>query len=73
MTREQLTAILTTTRDEDSLYRSDDTYIDWSSHTSDGRVFEVGDADGNTVQLDLSRTEIEMLVHRLAATLLADS
>lgn len=72
MTREQLTAILTATRDQQGLYRSDESYLDWSSRTGDGRVFEVGDAHGNAVQLDLSRAELEHLVHRLAATLLND-
>ncbi len=72
MTREQLTAILTATHDTDGLYLSDGSYADWSARTDSGRVFEIGDVDGNAVQLDLSRADMEALVHRLAATLLAE-
>lgn len=72
MTRETLTAILTTTRDTDGLYLSDGSYIDWSAPTADGgRTLDVGQPDGQAVLLDLSWADLEALVHRLAATLLA--
>lgn len=65
MDRQQLTAILTATR-SDALYLDDGSYLDWSSGG-----LEVGDAQGRTVQLDMGRVELEQLLHRLAATLLA--
>jgi len=73
MNREALTAILNATRDEKALYLSDGSYIDWTSQPSDGtRSFEVGDTIGQAVIVNLSRADMEALVHRLAATLLAD-
>lgn len=72
MTREQLTAILTATRDTDALYLDDNQYLDWSARDGHHIVFEAGDIDQNAVQVVLTRAELETLVHRLAATLLAD-
>jgi hypothetical protein len=71
MTRDQLTAILNATR-TDALYLDDDSYIDWTGREADTVIFEAGDSDGNAVQLTLTRTDLETLVHRLAATLLTD-
>lgn len=71
MTRDLLTAILTTTR-RDALHLDDGSYLDWSATDGNATVLEVGDTDGNAVQLTLSRADMEALVHRLAATLLAD-
>ena len=71
MTREQLTAILTATRDEQGLYLDDRQYLDWSAREHGRIVFEVGDVDENAVQVVITRAEMETLVHRLAATLLA--
>jgi hypothetical protein len=76
MTREQLTAILTATR-TDALHTATGAYLDWSGATDDrGRlVLEIGaeatDPDDTTITLRLERAEVEALVHRLAATLLA--
>lgn len=72
MTREQLTAILTATRDTDALYLDDNQYLDWSSREHGNIVFEAGDVDGRVAQVVLTRAEMEVLVHRLAASLLAE-
>jgi len=71
MTREQLTAILTATR-TDALHLDDGAYLDWSTRTTDGVELEVADADGQAVTLTLDRPALADLVHRLAATLLAE-
>lgn len=71
MTREQLTAILTATHDTHGLYLDDKQYLDWSAREHGRIVFEVGDVDENAVQVVITRAELETLVHRLAATLLA--
>ena len=67
MTRAQLLATLTATR-EDALHLDDGSYIDWS----DPDVLEVGDADGNAVQVPFTFTDLKNLVHKLAATALAE-
>lgn len=70
MTRDQLTAILTTTR-TDALQLADGSYLDWSVQAGDGRQLEVGVPGGPALQLDLTADDLRDLVHRLAATLLA--
>lgn len=67
MTRAELTAILTATR-EDALHLDDGSYIDWS----DPDVLEVGDAEGNAVQVPFTFADLKNLVHKLAATVLAE-
>lgn len=73
MTREQLTAILTATRDTEALHLDDGSYLDWSTRAGADLVLEAGDSGGQAIQLALSRADAEALVHRLAATLLAEA
>lgn len=64
MTREQLTAILTATR-PDAVHLDDGSYLDWS----DPDTLEVGDADGNAVQIPFTFQDMKNLVHAMAASL----
>lgn len=71
MTREQLIASLTAT-DNNALYLDDERYFDWSTSHDGLTTFEAGDG-ADTVQLDLTRSEIESLHQRLTLWLLADA
>lgn len=77
MTREQLIASLTATVDHKGWCTTDlddQRYADWSTRTDDGgRVLEVGDADGDALQLEMSRDELIEFHRALTLTLLADS
>jgi hypothetical protein len=71
MTREQLIASLTATDNRD--YQLDeDRYFDWSTKTEDGVSMEISDGT-DTVQVDMTRSEIQALQQRLTAWLLRDA
>jgi hypothetical protein len=75
MTKAELIAILAATRN-DSLYTETGAYLEWSDTDERGRtVMEIGadaaDSDDTTITLKLTRAEVETLVQRLTATLLA--
>lgn len=67
---EQLIASLTATA-EAGYYLDDGRYIDWSTPTAEGIVFEAGQPDGTAVQLDMTRNELLGLQQALTAYLLA--
>jgi hypothetical protein len=63
MTNNEITAILAATA-EQNLYLEDGSYLDWSTG------LEVADAEGNTVQIDMTRDDKLALLRALAASLL---
>lgn len=67
---EQLIASLTATA-ATGFYLDDGRYIDWSTPTAEGFVFEAGKPDGTGVQLDMNRNELLGLQQALTAWLLA--
>jgi hypothetical protein len=70
-----IAALLVNAEDDGAIAFDDDRYIDWSiaanhDDPDSGRRFEVADADGDLVQLDLSWAEIERLQRALTLTLI---
>lgn len=73
MTQEALAAILAQTAEQAlAVDDPDQSYIDWSSRTSDGAWhLEVGN-DNDAVVITLDRDAMQALVHGLAAALLGE-
>lgn len=74
MDEQQLAAALAlTTPDNDGWNAGADDdrrYFDWSGERPDGLTIEVGDADGDVAQVDMSWAEIEQLHQALTHRIL---
>lgn len=69
-TREALLASLIAVADEGAVTFADGSYVDFSQVEGDGRAFEIGNQDGEAVQLTLSRAEMLALHSALTRALL---
>lgn len=73
-TEQLIASLIASTPDTTGMYLSEDSadgYFDWSSQDEDGVVtMEVGDLDGNTASVDLTRDQMEDLHRRLTLWLL---
>jgi hypothetical protein len=71
--RQSLLESLGAIRGDGAVCFDDERYIDFSAKTERGRLFEVGNEDGEAVQVELSRAELVALHGELTRTLLEDA
>lgn len=69
--RDALIASLIAVQDSPGVYFADGRYVDWSSRTGSVYHVEIGDGDGEAVQMDASRDDLLRIHAALGAHLLA--